>query len=267
MVGEADKYTRAAAGIESGSLSKAAGEAISDIEIARMFSKDAAFKENALQMGQLGGSVAGYQFKSASAFQNFNKQMLKRMSEGKTSKMFDMVMHIALMDGIHRQLADLDIVMEQTEESYAETFGEDWREQFALEILDPDDIPQREAGESMEDYRERLEDTLMKEMLNEDGSIKEEYKDDPRASEWAQVKFDRERLQKLEQNLSDPSISDEERQRLIQEYNQSGTAARTGQAGETLEEEQTAGLETHDTNDPDTLGAGASTVSVDFMNS
>ena len=267
MLNGTDKYTRAAEDIESGSLSKVVSEAISDIEIARIFSKHAAFKENALQMGQLGGSVAGYQSKSASAFQNFNKQMLKRMSEGKTPKMFDMVMHIALMDGINRQISDLGAAMEQTEESYAETFGEDWREQFALEILDPDDIPQRQSGESMDDYRERLEVALMKEMLNEDGSIKEEYKDDPRASEWAQVKFDRERLQKLEQDLSNPSLSDEERQRLIEEYNQSGTAARQGLAGEVLEEEQTAGLEPQDSNDPDTLGVGASTVSVDFMNS
>ena len=85
MLNGTDKYTRAAEDIESGSLSKVVSEAISDIEIARIFSKHAAFKENALQMGQLGGSVAGYQFKSASAFQNFNKQMLKRMSEGKHS--------------------------------------------------------------------------------------------------------------------------------------------------------------------------------------
>ena len=41
-------------------------------------------------------------------------------------------------------------------------------------------------GESMEDYRERLEPVLMAELLDENGEIKDKYKNDPEMSEWAE---------------------------------------------------------------------------------
>lgn len=111
--------------------------------------------------------------------------------------------------------------------------GEDWREDLALEILDPDKIPQRREGESMEAYRERLEEALIDEMLNPDGSIKDEYKDHPeygRYAEWAQWKYDQRVARALKAKLDDPNLSEEERAAIIDAFMETETARRMNAA-------------------------------------
>ena len=115
------------------------------------------------------------------------------------------------------------------EQEFERENGEDWREDLALEILDPDKIPQRRDGESMEAYRERLEQSLIKELLNPDGSIKDEYKDHPeygRYAEWAQKKFDQQVIRELKAKLDDPNLSEQERAAIIDAFMETATAKR-----------------------------------------
>jgi len=90
----------------------------------------------------------------------------------------------AYIDQLERDIEDM-------EKRFRERDGDEWREQLVLKILDPDEIPQRREGESIEDYRKRLESILINKMLNPDGSIKKQYLDDPELreyAEWAQKK-------------------------------------------------------------------------------
>ena len=135
-------------------------------------------------------------------------------------------------DLISRQIADLQTLIDGHEDMFAAQHGEAWREQLALAILAPDLIPQRREGESMEDYRERLEQALMDEFLNEDGTIKDKYKDHPQYGEyakWAQWKYDQQQAQAFEAAMNDPSLSEAERAVLLDDYMQSPTYQRLNQ--------------------------------------
>jgi len=90
---------------------------------------------------------------------------------------------LSMMDD---RIAELETEIQGHEDDFEAQYGDAWREMFANRILDPDDIPQRMDGESMEDYRARLEPVLMDELLDEEGEIKARYKDDPEMSKWAE---------------------------------------------------------------------------------
>lgn len=79
------------------------------------------------------------------------------------------------------------------ETSFETELGDAWREVIANRVLNPDDIPQRKQGESMQDYRERLETVLIATMIDENGNIRPGYanNDDPdvrRYADWAHSK-------------------------------------------------------------------------------
>ena len=96
------------------------------------------------------------------------------------------------LNNLHDQIAALGRDVDDAEKGFAERYGEAWREDLALKIVDKDLIPQRMDGESFEDYRERVEDVLMDELLDAKGEIKPEYKDHPEYSEfaiWAQDRY------------------------------------------------------------------------------
>ena len=136
------------------------------------------------------------------------------------------------LDLIQRQIAELQTAIDDAEQGFASQYGEDWRELFALKILDPDLMPQREDGESLEDYRTRVEQALMDELLNQDGSIKDEYKDHPEYGElaqWAQWKYDEQQGQALKSTLSDPSLSDEAREQAVDDFIDGATYQRLNQ--------------------------------------
>ena len=116
------------------------------------------------------------------------------------------------LNNLHDQIAALGRDVDDAEKGFAERYGEAWREDLALKIVDKDLIPQRMDGESLEDYRERVEDVLMDELLDENGNIKPEYKDHPEYGEFAEWARDRWLHQqgiaaadKLEAVLNDPT--------------------------------------------------------------
>ena len=136
------------------------------------------------------------------------------------------------LDLIQQQIYDTQKLIEGAENNFTLQYGEDWREQFAMRILDPDLMPQSLEGESIEDYRARVEAALMDELLNDDGTIKAKYKDHPEYGElaqWAQWKHDQQLASNLQRDLNDPSLSDSERTAKVEEFTQSATYQRLNQ--------------------------------------
>lgn len=216
MSGDTKKYLKAADAIPQGGLSAIAGEAISDLDVARLFQKHIAFRENEMFLGMQSGSVEGYRLRGAAAFEKFNTELARRNGEGREAQTFDTLLHLALLDKLNAQIDLLNDRISQHEAGFAARYGEDWREQFAERILDPDDIPQRRDGETMAEYRERLEDALIDKMLGENGEIKPEYASDPEMAEWAlwaKHRYDKTQAERDRDYIEDPSIDDAERAR------------------------------------------------------
>ena len=122
------------------------------------------------------------------------------------------------LNNLHDQIAALGRDVDDAEKGFAERYGEAWREDLALKIVDKDLIPQRMDGESLEDYRERVEDVLMDELLDDKGEIKPEYKDHPEYgefAEWAQKRHDLAEAQLVASHVeavyNDPTATLEER--------------------------------------------------------
>ena len=135
-------------------------------------------------------------------------------------------------DIIQQQINDMQTLIDGAEGGFAAQYGEDWREQFAMRILDPDIMPQRENGESLAEYRARVEQALMDEMLNPDGTIKSEYKDHPeygQLAQWAQWKHDQQRAIAFKAELDDPSLSKDERITKAEAFLQTSSYSETMQ--------------------------------------
>ncbi len=118
-----------------------------------------------------------------------------------------------LLIAMQQQLNSLNNALFRMEQGFKSQYGNAWREEIALQILSADDFPARRDGESMDDYRNRLEKHLIDELLTADGEIKEEYKNDPtlrRYAEWAQTVFNRNQAEAMLDGLKNGSVSPEE---------------------------------------------------------
>jgi len=122
---------------------------------------------------------------------------------------------------IDRDIAALNDRIADAEDRFVQDYGESWREDLAHEILD--EIPERQEGETLAAYRERLEKDLIEEMLDENGNIKDEYRghDDARMRDyarWAKDSYDRDRAIAARDVLRDPNASEAERQAVLSKY-------------------------------------------------
>ena len=124
------------------------------------------------------------------------------------------------IDDLNRDIAGM-------EAGFAAQYGDAWREQIALRILGEDDIPQQRADETIEQYRERLEKLLVEELLNEDGSIKDQYKNDPelnKYAEWAQKIYNRNAALALTNEQTQEMVDVLERQKNSEQNNYAADA-------------------------------------------
>jgi len=138
-------------------------------------------------MGQISGSIID--MPSIAATANRLRSDHPESEKAKHKKLTDF---IELIEATRQYIERLQKDIEDLETRFRERDGDEWREKLALKILDPDEIPQQRDGESIEDYRKRLEPILINKMLNPDGSIKKQYLDDLELrdyAEWAQKKF------------------------------------------------------------------------------
>lgn len=116
------------------------------------------------------------------------KEKLKADRERATSD----ALFYALLDQLRDEIDAL-------EAQFRNRFGDAWREEVALRVLD--EIPERGEGETIEAYRERLEKELIEEMIDQNtGEIKPEYRDHKdedikRAAQWAQKEYAKVKLE------------------------------------------------------------------------
>ena len=122
------------------------------------------------------------------------------------------------------------------ERGFEAEFGDAWREEIANRVMDPDEIPERQPGESMEDYRARLEDELIERMIDpETGAIRPEYANNPEFSDYAQWALarheEREARTYIEQR-SDPNLTPEQQQAIDEKFAASATGNEVRQAAQ-----------------------------------
>ena len=178
--------------------------------------------ENKILLGQQSGSIGGLQERAGIAQVREQQREKDRQSREETSRYVEMIAQL------RSDLADM-------EERFRARDGDAWRENLALKILEPDEFPQRREGESIEAYRERLEKNLIEDMLNPDGSIKEEYKNHHEYSDyaqWAQKKFHYNRARGLVRELDDENTTPE-REAEIEEQLQESSLEELNLADET----------------------------------
>lgn len=102
---------------------------------------------------------------------------------------------------LKQYIEGLDQQIEGMEAKFKSRFKDAWLEKIALRVIDEEDeYPLQQDGETIEEYRTRLKATLIDQMINPDGSIKDKYENDPELNEyaqWAQAIYNRNKAIKL----------------------------------------------------------------------
>ena len=140
------------------------------------------------------------------------------------------------IDTLNTEIAEL-------EAGFAERFGDAWREEIALRVFGEEDVPRQRPGESVEDYRKRLERALVEQMLNPDGSIKDRYKNDPELrhyAEWAQKIYNRNAALARASDLSDPQASSQQTRKMLQKLEDLQDSEQTTYAARALDGHESA---------------------------
>lgn len=141
---------------------------------------------------------------------------------------------IMLLDQARAYSARLGAEIADWEGKFEAEMGDAWREQIANEIMDPDEIPQRREGESMDDYRERLEEALVAKMIDPaTGEVRSEYADS-RYAQWAKAKHHKREADAYIERRSDPTLSEEDRNEMDKEFASSSTYNEIRQADDGL---------------------------------
>ena len=109
----------------------------------------------------------------------------------------------------------------EMEDGFEAQYGDAWREIFANQILDPDQARRRD-GETMQQYRARLEMLFDAEMLDSNGNIKPEYADHLIAR-WVQARREKADLDDDIERRMDPNTSAAEGAEIDRGIFQNGT--------------------------------------------
>ena len=137
-----------------------------------------------------------------------------RDGEKERKERTDRAVMLASIDNARDFAAQRGRDAENWEDVFEGRFGDAWREEIANRVMDPDEIPERREGESMEDYRERLGDALIERMIDQQtGQIRPEFRDDPELSEyaeWAHARYEERLAQHFAAVLEDPNSTPEQ---------------------------------------------------------
>lgn len=156
----------------------------SDYVIGRAQSLKALGEENTIILGW--DSLAGLIQRNNTSKTAHDKEAGSQQKKKKAATS-DLVW-LDLVGQLQAQVDAADRRIQGHRDYFENKYGEDWVEKLALDILDEDSFPERREGESITDYRRRIEDEIFEEMVGPDGQIKPEYRDHPdyeRFKEWA----------------------------------------------------------------------------------
>ena len=175
-----------------------------------------------------GGSISGVGEGVADiAIEGKMKLEEKRRKEDDPAKDADLIVQAGkdsrkALARMQARSAELSREIADWENQFEEQLGDAWRETIANEILDPDQIPERRDGESMDAYRARLEAILVAEMIDANGNIKPEYADSPYAR-WAQAEYEKHEVDGWIDRRTDPRTSQTEAAQMDREVAKNGT--------------------------------------------
>ncbi len=193
---------------------------LSDADFNRLRHKASIENEHFILYGQLSGSIAGMIELGPVASRSQSRQAEEHKTrERRTARFVEWIEQVRV--SIERMEADVKRLVA----SFEKRDGDAWREKLALDILGADDIPQQEADESITAYRKRLEQHLIDEMLNPDGTIKDKYKNDPKYgdyAEWAQKQFHLNSAKAAVAELDDDNTSPQHKEQILDEMKQRG---------------------------------------------
>lgn len=211
--------------------------------------------------------LTGEQANTASAAHTAQRDAEEKDKRKRDSDALEMQI---ILNSMRERMAVLDGQIADFEAGFEAKYGDAWREIMANEILDPDEIPERQPGESMEDYRERLEDDLIKEMLDENGQIKDKYKNDPEKrqwAEWAKAQHERREIGRDYDVLNDPLSPVEKKEAALERvetYNLNEnrqlhqTGLQQGSEGEYVQQAEAIATENTDSSLENATAAGDS---------
>ncbi len=147
-------------------------------------------------------------------------------------------LQLTLLDHARRLSKQLEQQIVTMEDGFEADMGDAWREQIANKVMNPDDIPERREGESMADYRGRLEEVLIATMIDPaTGQIRSEYANDPEMrsyGEWAKAKHQKRGVDAYLEERSDPALSQTQKAAIDKSFEASATYANLSDARETL---------------------------------
>ena len=195
---------------------------LSDEDFNRLRQQEFTEKENHILFGQPSGSVSGVIERGAVASNNQSRHVEKREAEQRRKARF-----VEMVEQIRASIEQMEADIRALEDSFQKRDGDAWREKLALKILGEDDIPQQEPGEDIGAYRKRLEQHLINEMLNPDGSIKTKYKNHPELgdyAEWAQKQFHLNNAKAIAAELDDVNTSPQRREQILDEMEKRSNA-------------------------------------------
>jgi len=216
-----DTYIQAGVSLSSAFGGTAGVAAINELAVKAVHFRAMA-QEREMLMGQLSGSIESVRLVGVALAKHNQAMMQQANSKKKDTDIF------ALLDLYSDWLDDR---IAAAEKGFEDKYGEDWREDMALKVLDEDEIPQRGDDESMAEYRERLEQALIDKMLDDEGHIKPEYLNHPdpefrKLAEWARDKHDDRVKDEYVAKKNDSSLSATEQTQIDKDYIESSTGKR-----------------------------------------
>jgi hypothetical protein len=177
-------------------------------------------KDNHIHNGQLSSSVTSVIERNSAANTGQSTQAEERKSKERRTAQF-----VELLEQIRTSIKQMETDVKALIASFEKRDGDAWREKLALDILGADDIPQQRSGENINAYRKRLEQHLINEMLNADGTIRDKYKNDPKYgdyAEWAQKQFHLNSARAVVAELDDDNTGPQRKEQLLDEMKERG---------------------------------------------
>ncbi|WP_347888511.1 hypothetical protein ABHF54_01345 [Nitrosomonas europaea] len=218
MVKPTDAELRTSGGLTSVFLN--CDTRLSDEDFNRLRRMEFTQNEHSILYGQLGGSIAGMIELGPVANRTQSRQDEERKTEERRTAQF-----VQLVDQMRASIERMEADVKRLVASFEKRDGDAWREKLALNILEADEIPQQEANESITAYRKRLEQHLINEMLNPDGTIKDKYKNDPKYgdyAEWAQTQFHLNSAKAAVAELDNGDTSPQRKEHILDEMKERG---------------------------------------------
>lgn len=193
---------------------------LSDEDFDRLRRMEFTERENYIHNGQLSGSVVSVIERNSAANIGQSRQAEERKSKERRTAQF-----VELLEQIRASIKQMESDVRVLVASFEKRDGDAWREKLALDILGADDIPQQQSGENINAYRKRLEQHLINEMLNPDGTIKDRYKNDPKYgdyADWAQKQFHLNSARAIVAELDDDNTGQQRKEQILDEMKQRG---------------------------------------------